>query len=98
MPSIREIRREAERLMEMRGWNRAEPESASLPVRLAPLPVLKGGKLGKRAGKAYAGTMKAVPRDVTIKARLTRGTSVRIIDATPNESYRMHERGITPPS
>lgn len=59
--------------------------------------IARGGRLGKRAQKAYSGTMKAAPADATIGARVMRPSTVRVIESTPREFDRIAERGMEIP-
>lgn len=75
------------------------PCNPSRPLSLSKLPTLqRGGRLGKRAQKAYAGTIKRAPEDATVKARVTPGARVRVIPNTPGEFDRIQERGMAVPS
>lgn len=62
--------------------------------KLSRLPRLGGsGKLGKRAGKAYARTISSAPEVVIRHTRVLHGNA-KVIEATPLERYRFAERGI----
>lgn len=69
----------------------------SRPLKLAKLKGPRGTGLGKRASKAYAGTIKRAPDDVTVRARVTRGTAVRMVEAHPGEWDRMTYAGMERP-
>lgn len=56
-----------------------------------------GGRLGKRAQKAHAGTMRRAPDDANVKTRVSIVGS-KVIEARPGERYAFTLRGIEFPS